>query len=201
MPDTLIIQAKVTIQDIQPEIWRRLLLPPELNLALLHEVLQAAFGWTDSHLHQFIIGGLVYGAPEFDQDGLSDNTTFEATSVRLLDFDFYHVPQPSFLYHYDFGDSWRHLVDVEARIPQDPSLKYPVCIAGARRAPPEDVGGTHGYMNFLEAWHDRAHEEHKANRRWAGRAFDPEKCDLAAINKAITSRLRKARGDYISRTH
>jgi len=62
------------------------------------------------------------------------------------------------------------------------------------------VGGTSGYMNFLEAWHDPAHEEHKANRRWAGRSFHPEKFDLAAINRAITSRLRKVRGDYISRT-
>ena len=133
--DTLIIQAKVMIQDLQPEIWRRLLLPPELNLAQLHEVLQAAFGWTDSHLHEFIIGGLVYGAPEFDEDGLNTHTTFEATSVRFLDFDFYHVPKPSFLYHYDFGDSWRHHIEVEGRIPKDSSLKYPLCIAGARRAP------------------------------------------------------------------
>jgi hypothetical protein len=59
-----IIQAKVTLQDIEPPIWRRLLLPPTLNLAELHHVLQAAFGWRDEHLHEFIIGGLADGAPE-----------------------------------------------------------------------------------------------------------------------------------------
>jgi hypothetical protein len=62
--DQTIIQAKVTLQDIEPPIWRRLLLPPSLNLADLHHVLQAAFGWRDEHLHEFIIGGLIYGAPE-----------------------------------------------------------------------------------------------------------------------------------------
>jgi Plasmid pRiA4b ORF-3-like protein len=66
MRDQIVVQAKVSLQKIDPPIWRRLLLPLDLNLAELHEVLQAAFGWTDSHLHQFIIGGLVYGAPEFD---------------------------------------------------------------------------------------------------------------------------------------
>jgi len=199
MHDELIIQAKVTIRDIRPEIWRRLLLPPEINLAQLHEVLQAALGWTDSHLHQFIIGGLVYGAPEFDADGLNDHTTFEATSVRLCDFEFFYLPKPSFLYLYDYGDSWLHLIEVEERIPRKPDLKYPTCVAGARRAPPEDVGGPSGYMNFLEAWHDPAHEEHKENRQWAGRAFHPEKFDLEATNKAIKTGLKKARGDYISR--
>ena len=68
--DYTIIQARVTLQDIEPPIWRHLLLPPPLNLAELHHVLQAAFGWRDEHLHEFIIGGLIYGAPE-----LAETTT------------------------------------------------------------------------------------------------------------------------------
>jgi Plasmid pRiA4b ORF-3-like protein len=63
-PGTAIIQAKVTLEDIAPPIWRQLLLPPTLNLAELHHVIQAAFGWLDGHLHQFVVGGLRYGAPE-----------------------------------------------------------------------------------------------------------------------------------------
>jgi hypothetical protein len=60
-----VIKAPITIADIEPPIWRRLLLPRELNFAQFHKVIQAAFGWTDSHLHQFVVGGLVGGAPEF----------------------------------------------------------------------------------------------------------------------------------------
>ena len=131
--DQTIIQAKVTLQDLEPPIWRRLLLPPSLNLAELHHVLQAAFGWRDEHLHEFIIGGLVYGAPELADEAAAedDPRTFEATDVRLRDFDLYHVPQPEFLYHYDFGDSWLHLVAFEQRIAKDTGLKYPACVDGA----------------------------------------------------------------------
>ena len=132
--DQTIIQAKVTLQDIEPPIWRRLLLPPSLNLAELHHVLQAAFGWRDQHLHEFIIGGLVYGAPELADEAADedDRRTFEATDVHLRDFDLYHVPDPRFLYHYDFGDSWLHLVAFEQRIAKDSGQKYPACIDGAR---------------------------------------------------------------------
>jgi hypothetical protein len=200
-----IIQARVTLQDIEPPIWRRLLLPPALNLAELHHVLQAAFGWRDEHLHEFIIGGLVYGAPELAEETAAEDEnnprTFEATDVHLRDFDLYHVPDPRFLYHYDFGDSWLHLVAFERRIPRDIALKYPACVDGARHRPPEDVGGTSGYTQFLETWSDPAHEEHKAMRQWAGRTFHPEKFDLQATDKAVKTACRRARGDYLFRRH
>jgi hypothetical protein len=194
--DELVIQTKITIQKVDPPIWRRLLLPAEMNLAQLHEVIQASFGWTDSHLHQFIIGGLVFGAPEFDEDGVDERTIFEAAEVHLHDFDFDNVPNPQFLYEYDFGDSWLHSIDVEVRIPRQQSSKYPTCIAGARHCPPEDVGGAHGYAEFLKAWRDPTREEHAQMRRWAGRAFEPEEFNVEKANKAIASALRKAKGGY-----
>lgn len=145
----------------------------------------------------------VYGAPELDDEGATedDRRTFEATDVHLRDFDLYHVPDPRFLYHYDFGDSWLHLVAFEQRLAKDSGQKYPACIDGARGAPPEDVGGPSGYTEFLEAWNDPAHEEHKAMRRWAGRTFHPEKFDLQATDKAVKTARRKARGDYLFRRH
>jgi len=192
----LVMQAKITIQDIEPPIWRRILLPLDLNLAQLHEVIQAAFAWTDSHLHQFIIGGLVYGAPEFNEDYQDERRTFEATEVRLSDFDTLHVRNLSFLYEYDFGDGWIHFIEVESLIPLDDDLKYARCIAGERHRPPEDVGGPQGYAEFLEAWHDKTHDDHKRYRVWAGRSFSPEKFDIDATNKLIRSALRKSRGGY-----
>nr|WP_283193708.1 plasmid pRiA4b ORF-3 family protein [Rhizobium sp. AN80A] len=194
-PDNFIVRAEVRILDIEPEISRVLELPISLNLAQLHEVLQAAFGWTDSHLHQFNIGGLIYGAPEFDEDGLSDNTTFEATEVRMTDFHFPHGGNEdalTFLYEYDFGDGWRHLLRL-IRVPREEGVKYPRCIAGKRSGPPEDVGGTSGYADFLEAWLDPEHEEHKDMRRWVGRKFHPEACNLDDINKAIVKAMRRSR--------
>ena len=194
-PDALIVRADVHIVDIDPVIRRTLELPMTLNLAQLHEVLQASFGWTDSHLHQFDIGGLTYGAPEFDEGDWSDRQTFEASKVRLADFSYNYETPIIVFYEYDFGDSWEHVIELTAK-PREADVKYPRCIAGCRSGPPEDVGGPHGYARFLESWRDPSDEEHKDARRWVGRSFDPEKFNLTAINKAINSAMRRSRGSY-----
>jgi len=137
-PDSFIVRTEIHILGIEPKISRTLELPITLNLAQLHEVLQAAFGWTDSHLHQFNIGGLIYGAPEFDEDGLSDSRIFEATEVRMIDLHFPDDPGENpltILYEYDFGDNWRHLLRLE-RVAREESAQYPRCIAAARSGPP-----------------------------------------------------------------
>lgn len=194
-PDAFIVRADVHIIGIQPPVTRTLELPRDLNLAQLHEVLQASFGWSDSHLHQFDVGGLTYGAPEFDDNGWSDRQIFEASNVRLADFTIpYDAPLLVF-YEYDFGDSWEHVLELTPA-PRQPGVKYPRCIAGSRAAPPEDAGGTAGYEEFLKAWCDPAHDEHKAMRRWAGRKFDPERFDLDDNNKAIARAIRRSRGGY-----
>ena len=62
---------------------------------------------------------------------------------------------------------------------------WPMCIAGANACPPEDVGGTYGYMEFLQAMRDPTHEEHEAMWRWWGGPFDPNGFDVNAANMAI----------------
>jgi hypothetical protein len=187
----------VHIIDIEPGISRTLELPEKLNFAQLHEILQAAFGWTGSRLHQFNVGGLIIGAPEFDEDGLSGHRTLEASEVRLQDLTLPYEEDPklSILDEYDFGDNWRHLL-ILRRIPRQIGVDYPRCLAGSRSAPHEDVGGYSGYAGFLEAWGDPEHEEHKAVRRWVGQKFDPERFDLDATNKAIARAMRAAKGSY-----
>lgn len=198
-PDSYVVRAEVHLLHIEPRISRTLELPMDLNLAQLHEVLQAAFGWTDSHLHQFTIGGLAFGAPEFDEDGLFDNRTFEATGVRMSDFQFpYGSNEDGTLvvgYQYDFGDNWRHELRL-SQVPIEADGAYPRCIAASRSGPPEDAGGPWSYGEFVEAWSDPTHSEHREIRRWAGRKFNPEHCDLAAINTAIAKAMRHSKGDY-----
>ena len=196
-PDFLIVRADVHIDGIEPRIHRSLELPLDLNFAQLHEVLQAAFGWTDSHLHQFHVGGLTIGAPEFDEDNLDGPRTFEASDVHLRDLTFPDQPKPTLKisYLYDFGDSWRHHMVLRPQ-PRDKAATYPRCVDGLRSGPPEDVGGCYGYAAFLEVWRNPSHEEHKAMRHWAGRKFDPERFDLEATNKAIARALRASKGGY-----
>jgi hypothetical protein len=47
---------------VDPIVWRRVLVPAQSRLGQLHQVLQAAMGWTDSHLHYFKFGELTYAA-------------------------------------------------------------------------------------------------------------------------------------------
>lgn len=64
---TSIYQLKVTLNDSKPPIWRRVLVPDTITLHQLHTILQIVMGWTNSHLHQFIIDDEYYGDPDDDE--------------------------------------------------------------------------------------------------------------------------------------
>jgi hypothetical protein len=182
------VQVRVAIDCIEPQIWRRLIVPLSFNLRELHLVLQAAFGWTNSHLHEFEIGGLSF-ADEFAQGERDDDDpkVFDEMEVRLLDFT--RKPGTVFRYAYDMGDNWVHTVMLEKHLALEPAPKVARCVEGARARPPEDVGGPSGYQEFLEAVLNPAHEEHRAMKRWAGGHFDPEWFDLELINKDLARAL------------
>ena len=144
-PYAYIIRLEASIVGIEPTIMRAVELPSDLNFAQLHEVLQASFGWTDSHLHQFHVGGLTIGAPEAIEDPDYGPRVLEATEIQLKDLTFPYEADPSLTitYQYDFGDDWQHKL-VLRRAEIEDGVKYPRCIAGERAGPPEDVGGYPG---------------------------------------------------------
>jgi hypothetical protein len=186
------VQVHVSLDDIKPAIWRRLVVPLDFTLRDLHLVLQAAFGWMNAHLYEFRVGGLRYGdAAVANADGWEgDSRTFDDAGVRVRDF--MRKPGTRFEYVYDFGDEWVHTVVLEKQVAVEPTPKVASLIAGARARPPEDVGGTSGYQDFLEALLNPAHEEHRAIRRWAGGHFDPEWFDFELINDDVSRALRPA---------
>lgn len=190
------VQIKVTLYDIEPPIWRRLVVPLTTTLFELHHILQAAMGWTDSHLHQFEIGGLRYGDLEMlKQDRFEgDAQAFDANEVRLRDFQFRYDDGPFFVYVYDFGDDWRHTVQIEKLLAVKPAPKTATCTEGARSCPPEDVGGPPGYFEFVRVLLSPVPDEIEEQRhlkRWSGGKFDPERFDVAKADKAVRGALRK----------
>nr|WP_283258528.1 plasmid pRiA4b ORF-3 family protein [Pseudomonas sp. GX19020] len=177
----------VSLAEIAPPIWRQLIVPADWTLDRLHLVLQAAFSWTDSHLHEFNIGGLRYGDLAQLEDDFGGSRIFDYTEVRLADFSGQDL---RFSYTYDFGDNWTHVIRIEEWLSRDTAPRHAECIGGARARPPEDVGGPWSYGDFLETIADPAHDEHKANLRWAGGHFDPEWFDIGLINKDLRNTFR-----------
>jgi hypothetical protein len=182
--DPQIYQIKVTLCDSKPPIWRRILVPGNITLAKLHRILQAVMGWTDSHLHQFIVGETYYGVPDPDD-------FYEVKSERRVRLEqIVAGGRSKFVYEYDFGDSWEHELLVEKIVPPEKGIRYPICIKGKRACPPEDVGGVWGYGEFLEAIRDPKHPEHESYLEWICGEFDSEAFDLDEIN-AAPSHLRR----------
>jgi len=174
-----VYQIKITLRDSKPPIWRRLLVPDSISLYKLHQIIQIAMGWTDSHLHQFIIDGEYYGIPSPEDWGpVIDERRSHLNKIAPFEGD-------KFIYEYDFGDSWEHVVLVEKILPPEPDIKYPVCIKGKRACPPEDVGGIWGYEEFIEAMSDPSHNEHDSYLEWWGAEFDPEAFNIEEINVAL----------------
>jgi hypothetical protein len=176
-------QLKVTLEDSRPSIWRRLQVPGDVTLAQLHDIIQAAMGWLDYHLHQFMVGEALYGQPDPDF-GISAEMKDEQ-DVRLGEIA--RAAGQRFRYEYDFGDSWLHEVLVERIQPVPSGQPCPVCIGGQGACPPEDVGGTWGYEEFLEAIADREHPQHEDYLEWIGDEFDPEAFDMDEVNATLRS--------------
>jgi len=174
-----VYQLKVTLQHTKPPIWRRIQVRANTTLPRLHDTLQVAMGWTDAHLHQFIIDGVEYGLPDPDfADAMRSEQRIKLERVVTTEKD-------RFVYEYDFGDSWTHILLVEKILPPDPEVHYPRCLAGKRACPPEDVGGVWGYAAFLEAVGTRDHPEHDDMLAWCGGAFDPDAFSRDDVNQAL----------------
>ena len=181
------LRLHVTLADIEPPVWRRLVLPAYWTLDKLHLVLQAAFSWTDSHLHEFRIGGLRYGDPGQLEDGFGGPRIFDYAEVGLADFTGQDL---TFTYLYDFGDDWTHVIRIEEWLSLDPPPRHAECIDGARARPPEDVGGAWAYAEFLDSICDPGHEDHTSNLRWAGGHFDPDWFDRILVNQDLRNTFR-----------
>jgi hypothetical protein len=174
----------VTLDEIQPPIWRRLDVPAFVTLAKFHELLQAALGWTNSHLHVFEIGDERIAIP-YDLDQLTDGgLTRSARLVKLGDVVDHGIRR--FGYEYDFGDSWHHTIEIEDVLDERDDDRWARCLVGARACPPEDCGGTEGYARLLEILFDPRHPEFEEMRTWAGR-FEPDRFDLRAVNAALAA--------------
>ena len=186
---TLVHQLKITLGGVsRPPVWRRVLVPSDVTLADLHEVIQQAMGWDNCHMHVFSMGGQEYGSPDPELGHASDK--------KVLLSQVLTGPGDRLRYTYDFGDDWEHDIVLEETRTAAPEETYPSCVAGKGACPPEDCGGAWGYANLKEILADPAHEEHQDMLEWlgldAGEDFDPKQFSVAEVNARFPP-LTKAR--------
>ena len=172
------------LKGIEPPIWRRIQVK-DCTLDKLHEHIQTSMGWTNSHLHQFKINGVIYGDPELIYEGWEDETPpVNSLRIKLNRIIPDEGSRFQFEYEYDFGDGWEHEVLFEGCLRAEKGVRYPVCVEGGRACPPEDVGGTHGYQEYLETLSNPDHEAWDEMSGWRG-PYRPEHLDAATATKAM----------------
>ena len=181
----LIFQFKITLEGINPIIWRRIHVLAKYSFWDLHVAIQDSMGWFDCHLHAFR-----YKRPH--------GTKIIEIGIPIDDFDDIEVlpgwdeyiadcfvePGRNIKYEYDFGDSWNHEILLEVILLKEKGIKYPQCIDGQRACPPEDCGGVWGYKNLLKILRDPNHEEYKSMTEWLSGwygKYDPEAFDSKRI--------------------
>lgn len=184
-PKKQVFQFKVALKDVKPPVWRRIQVPSTYSFWDLHVAIQDAMGWLDCHLHEFRIkdvngNHLIFGIP--GEDDFEDVLPGWKHKVSK----FLSLARPTFEYVYDFGDDWRHKIELEAVLAAEPAVSYPRCIKGKRAGPPEDCGGPWGYEELLQILADPKHEGYGDMKAWVESMkegpFDPEAFDPSAIN-------------------
>ena len=189
-----IYQLRIDLDYAKPPIWRRLLVPADIELADLHRVIQVAFDWNNSHLHHFFTPDReFYGPP--DPWGNDDYSTvyYGMTLNQLL-----ARTGQTLKYEYDFGDSWYHTIKLEKVLPPDPTQKLPYCIKGKMAAPVDDCGGMGGYYRYMDLLKRRqtSREEYQWAVSMFGKNWDPEAFDCKDCNDRFKN---FSFGDYTDR--
>ena len=176
-----IARLKITLDDVKPAVLRRIEVPLNIRLDRLHLVIQAAMGWSNSHLYEIRARDVGWGEPDPDErDGPLD-----ARKARLIGV-LEDVGVKTLRYIYDFGDGWEHTIKIESITDATSGVAYPRLVEAAGRCPPEDVGGPFGYAELLEAIRDPKHERHAEMTEWIENDFNPDLVDIERLTEAVS---------------
>ncbi len=172
-------QLRVTLEGVTPEVWRRLVVPGDLSLERLHDVIQDAMGWRRGHMHEFLARGMRIGMKE-DEGWFREHVEDE----RQLTLERLYRGRGRFQYLYDFGDDWMHEVQIETIVEVEGRFA-PRCVGGERACPPEDCGGVCEYLHMIDVLARPEHPDHALAREWLGDEWSPEAFDLEAADRLV----------------
>jgi len=187
-------RVRLDLHGTKPPVWRRLELPGDLTLPRVHDVIQAAMGWTDSHLHRFRSGRdhrSPYFVTTFDLDEGEEGVLEDDVRLDQL----LTAEGDELWYEYDFGDGWDHVLKVEAVLDEPPVGAS--CSGGRMACPPEDCGGIGGYeelAGWVRSGYDAAllpdvFDDAAHAHDWLPLDWHPDHFDLDEVNAALSVAL------------
>jgi len=166
-----ILQLKISLLDIKPEIWRRIEVEEKSSFHELHEIIQTVMGWDNAHLYSF----------EFNKnERISDEEAGNIIiSEKLI------KEKQKFKYIYDFGDDWEHAIVVEKISVKQAGKNYPLCTDGEMNCPPEDCGGAWSFRELMKIVKNKNHPEYEERMEWLGDDYDPEYFNMKEVNLGL----------------
>ncbi|MFN9492957.1 MAG: plasmid pRiA4b ORF-3 family protein [Sphingobacteriales bacterium] len=180
-----LLQIKISLDESDPGIWRRVVVHRDTTFFELHHIIQVSMGWQNYHMFEFSIEGYRIGMIYEDDelDGYGADKLMDSNITKLSDVlsDINDVVN----YVYDFGDYWKHTLRIEAELDTNNLFIYPVCLAGEMACPPEDCGGLHGFYENLKILKDKKHPEYLDTKTWMPRGYDHQKFTLDKVNRQL----------------
>ena len=177
-----ILHVSITFSD--PLIWRRIQVPGTFTLAQLHDTIQLSMGWSDSHVHQFLVGKISY-EPTMKSNVPRESKRFDEHNYKLHTLE--EGMQFVFSYIYDAGEGWEHEIHLEEVVPPTRQLKHPILLSGEMACPPEEVGDIHQYLQLITALESPDDTKQNSLYELTGRPdFDPSYFDLEAAKKRVS---------------
>jgi hypothetical protein len=174
------LQFRLSVKDVKPEIWRKVLVSSDITLARLHSILQVLMGWRDNHLYAFVIDEKRYSSPTEDDDKVGRGNSIGTKLSSIFRGD-----GKAITYEYDFGDGWQIELLSEPKDSAFQQRQSAECIEGSRHGPVEDSGGSRGYMEIARIYGNPQHRRYLDVRELIGPGFDPEAFDLAHTNTML----------------
>lgn len=190
---------KLSFKGIEPEVWRKIIIPAGATFNRLHETIQFVTNFKSYmepyHYFCFPLEDVVITNNKelIEQKVIAGKAVKQPTRIKI---DNHLEKYGGLLYQYDFGDNWEIVISLEDTV-EDYYFGYPTLLDGGGMAPPEDVGGPSGYMEFLKIIQDPTHPEYSMRREWAEKAgYKPFNKD--AINSLLKHvKFKKTEWEYI----
>lgn len=147
---------------------RRIIVPASIELTRFHEVLQSVFDWNNCHLYDFTVFDGSNRLPVCRFVLFEEDLEYDEHAVLMKGHTLAEIlPEyRNIIYTYDMGDNWQHEIQL-VRVIEEHDRESPYLLEASGQTPPEDVGGTTGFIEFRKIMLNPNNKAYKAMQEWS----------------------------------